>query len=373
VSELTVGLDVHAKGTVFTIQRTADGEVVATGEVPTTVAGLTGLCDSHHLAAETQVGLETGTMAFYVARVLMRLGLKPIVIDAAEVRTKARRPNQKCDKRDAFDICDGVRRGFYQRIVYVPSIVISRARDTLSRRRHFVRLSTREINAAKRLVRAAGLNHLVSRTLTTDEAWLTLLRNLETECDLHVWVGQHFVTWKGAQEQVAELDEDVKGLKKEQEVAEGVKLLKTAPGFGDVISTTLVAGWGDITRFPSTKHAASYVGFSPATYHSGDREVSGHITKRGSPEMRAMLCEAAHQARHSDHPLHPYFAALAARRGYKMAITAVAHRLCRIAFRMLRTRTEFDVTKLGVEYAPHTRKREVAYRRKDAHAKAAKT
>ena len=49
-----------------------------------------------------------------------------------------------------------------------------------------------------------------------------------------------------------------------------------------------------------------------------------------------MLCEAAHHASRPDHPLNPYFARLCARRGYKMAIVAVAHRLCRIIFAMLR-------------------------------------
>jgi len=40
-----------------------------------------------------------------------------------------------------------------------------------------------------------------------------------------------------------------------------------------------------------------------------------------------MLCEAAHHARRSTHPLHPHFARVCARRGYKAAVVAVAHRL----------------------------------------------
>jgi hypothetical protein len=49
-----------------------------------------------------------------------------------------------------------------------------------------------------------------------------------------------------------------------------------------------------------------------------------------------MLCEAAHHASRPTHPLHPYFALLCAKRGYKMATIAVAHRLARITFAMLR-------------------------------------
>jgi transposase len=92
------------------------------------------------LPAGAAVGLETGTQAFYVARELLRLELRPVVIDAHEVRLKAHRPTQKSDRRDAFELCEGLRRGIYRTIVHVPSLAISRLRETLSRRRHFVRV-----------------------------------------------------------------------------------------------------------------------------------------------------------------------------------------------------------------------------------------
>src|SRR4029450_2099492 len=66
------------------------------------------------------------------------------------------------------------------------------------------------------------------------------------------------------------------------------------------------------------------------------------------------------------HPLHPYFAPLCARRGYKVAVVAVAHRLCRIMVAMLRHEAEFDVTKLAVERGPFARQRVCLYRRKPA-------
>jgi transposase len=59
--------------------------------------------------AGTAVALETGTLAFYVTRELMRLELTPVVIDAYEVRLKAHRPTQKSDRRDAFELCEGLR------------------------------------------------------------------------------------------------------------------------------------------------------------------------------------------------------------------------------------------------------------------------
>src|SRR5262245_8400198 len=68
-----------------------------------------------------------------------------------------------------------------------------------------------------------------------------------------------------------------------------------------------------------------------------------------------MLCEAAHQTSRPTHPLHPYFAKLCAKRGYKMATIAVAHRLARITFAMLGDGTDFEVGKLNVEGGPFER------------------
>jgi len=83
--------------------------------------------------------------------------------------------------------------------------------------------------------------------------------------------------------------------------------------------------------------------------------MSGHITKRGSEELRAMLCEAAHHAARVTNPLNPYFRRLISRRGYRMAITAVAHRLSRIIYAMLKGQQDFDFSKLGVIKGPFER------------------
>src|SRR6267142_4369146 len=53
-------------------------------------------------------------------------------------------------------------------------------------------------------------------------------------------------------------------------------------------------------------------------------------------------------------------------RGYKMAVIAVAHRLARILFAMLRDGTDFDVHRLGIAVGPFTRTTVDAYRLKRA-------
>jgi transposase len=308
------------------------------------------------------VGLETGTMAFYVARVLARLELDPVVIDAREVRLKAHRPTQKSDRRDAWEICDGVRRGLYRSIVHVPPVNISALRDSLSRRRHFVRLRTAEVNAVKRLLRAAGLGAVARRSLRTATAWDRLLAALDGagEQALRGHVELHGAVWANLGTQIATLEARL--AEQSQPYARPLELLQTALGVGPIVALTAVAVFSDPHRFPSAKHAGSYAGLAPSTYQSGERDAHGHITRRGSSELRAMLCEAAHHAQRPDHPLNPYFRRLCAHRGYKMAVVAVAHRLCRILWAMLRDEAAFDVTRLGIEVGPFERTSSHLYR-----------
>jgi transposase len=359
-----VGLDAHSKNSMYWI-RDEDGKIVGQGSVPTTGVGFQLMCDRHHLPPGTQVALESGTVAFFVARTLMKLGLVPVVVDAREVRQKALRPNQKSDRRDAMELCEGLRRGLYRSIVHVPPEPIERLRETLGRRRHFVRVKTMQVNAVKRLLRTAGLREL-SRSLQSEKGWDKLLVAIACDPSLHGFCTVHRAVWRCAHEQIAVLEASLGEQRRPFQAT--LDRLQTVPGVGPIVATTVLAVFSDVRRFPSAKHAASYAGLVASTFDSGERVKHGHITRRGSTELRAMLCEAAHHAGYRNNALSPYFRQLCVRRGYKMAVVAVAHRLCRILYAMLRDETEFDLKKLAVEegHFEHTVVRR--YRRKNTAA-----
>ncbi len=362
-----VGLDAHSKTCMYVIQN-EEGKVVGEGHVPTSPEGLALLRVRYELPTGTGVALESGTMAFYVARRLTRLGLDPVVIDAQEVRQKALRPNQKSDRRDALELCEGLRRGSYRTRVHVPSEAIERLRETLDRRRHFVRLKTMEVNAVKRLLRSAG-RPAQCRLLGTEAAWGQLLAAVADEPGLHGFCTAHRTLWRCAHEQVLGLEEALRA--QQAPLQPDLDRLQTVPGVGPIVALTVLAVFSEVHRFPSAKHAASYAGLVASTHDSGERIQHGAITRRGSTELRAMLCEAAHHARRPSNPFNPYFTSLCARRGYKMAVVAVAHRLCRILYAMLRTGQAFDVSHLAVEQGrfEHTVTRQ--YRRTSSRAESA--
>ena len=65
-----------------------------------------------------------------------------------------------------------------------------------------------------------------------------------------------------------------------------VHRLLTIPGIGPFIAIVLVLELGDIHRFPTAKHLASYIGLTPRVRASADRVRSGHISKEGASSAR---------------------------------------------------------------------------------------
>ena len=164
---------------------------------------------------------------------------------------------------------------------------------------------------------------------------------------LYAFCLAHRAVWQCAHEQVRAQEQSLR--EHQQPFQSDLDRLQTVPGVGPIVAVTTLAVFSDVRRFPTAKHAASYAGLVASTFDSGERIQHGHITRRGSRELRSMLCEAAHHAGYRNNPFSPYFKQICARRGYKMAVVAVAHRLCRILYAMLRDGSEFDVAKLAVE------------------------
>jgi len=67
----------------------------------------------------------------------------------------------------------------------------------------------------------------------------------------------------------------------------------TIPGIGLLIATALVAFVGDIRRFPSGRHFASYLGLTPRESSSALRRRLGSISKRGDVYLRTLLIHGA--------------------------------------------------------------------------------
>ena len=113
-----------------------------------------------------------------------------------------------------------------------------------------------------------------------------------------------------------------------------VKVLTTLPGVGQFTALVMVAEIGDITRFGSARKLASWAGLTPTVRGSDLTVRHGHISKQGSAWLRWVMNQAAQTAKRSPEFAASY-AAIAKRRGKKIATIAIARKLLTRAYHLL--------------------------------------
>jgi len=125
--------------------------------------------------------------------------------------------------------------------------------------------------------------------------------------------------------------------------------LDTIPGVNRRTAEVLWAETGgDMSRFPSARHLASWAGMCPGNNESAGKRRSGR-TRKGSPWLRHCLVEAAHGAAHTKNKyLSSQYHRIGARRGRKKAQVAVGHSILVIAYHLLTRKQPYS--DLGANY-----------------------
>jgi transposase len=115
-------------------------------------------------------------------------------------------------------------------------------------------------------------------------------------CGLRAPDALHPVLVEAARE-IAELEARIRAVERSLETLAGASpvlvRLRTIPGVGLLTATALVAFVGDVRRFPSGRHLASYLGLTPRETSSGLERRRGRISKRGDPYLRMLLLHGA--------------------------------------------------------------------------------
>ncbi|HJZ00376.1 MAG TPA: transposase, partial [Streptosporangiaceae bacterium] len=122
-----------------------------------------------------------------------------------------------------------------------------------------------------------------------------------------------------------------------------VKVLRELPGVGEFTALVMLAEIGDITRFGSARKLASWAGLTPTVRGSDLTVRHGHISKQGSAWLRWVMNQAAQTAKRSPEFAATY-AAIAKRRGKKIATIAIARKLLTRAYHLLADMQPTDTT-----------------------------
>jgi transposase len=233
----------------------------------------------------------------------------------------------KNDKVDAATLAQLLRADLLPEAWIAPHPV-RQLRALLRHRAGLVRLRTMLQNRIHAVVADFGYDRAGSYLTGPGRGWLA---GLELPAISRELVTDYLAVIDGLAPVIERIDGE---LRQHAKTDPRVKVLTTLPGVGQFTALVMLAEIGDISRFASARKLASWAGLTP-TVRGSDRTVRhGHISKQGSAWLRWVMNQAAQTAKRSPEFAGTY-AAIAKRRGRKIATIAISRKLLTRAWHLL--------------------------------------
>jgi len=151
------------------------------------------------------------------------------------------------------------------------------------------------------------------------------------------------------EQRIAELERELTALAKQSPAC--TELL-TIPGIGLLTATAMVAATGgSVTHFKNARHFASWFGLTPKEHSSGNSRKLGRISKNGDRYLRMLLthgarallraAELARRSGKSLDALRTWATEVQARTHHNKAACALANKLARVCYAVLRDHTAY--------------------------------
>jgi transposase len=371
--ERCAGLDVHKK-TVVACVLTPEGQETRTfGTMTIDLLALSDwllACGCTHIAIES-----TGDYWKPVFNILEGT-CEVLLVNAQHVKTV---PGRKTDVKDAAWLAALLQHGLL-RASFIPPVAQRELRDLTRYRSTFIQERVTLINRVQKLLEDANIKLAAVASDIMGVSGRALLaallaghnnpqalaelakgrlrskRDQLKALDGRVKPPHRFVLTEllcqidGLDDTIARFDAQVQAICGPFE--EAVGLLDTIPGVARRTAEMIVAEIGtEMTRFPSAGHLASWAGVAPGNYESAGRQASGK-TRKGNRFLRSTLVQAAHAAaRTKGTYLNAQYRRLAARRGKKRAMMAVAHSILAMAYYMIQRQEPYR--EAGADFFDH--------------------
>lgn len=153
------------------------------------------------------------------------------------------------------------------------------------------------------------------------------------------------------EQELQRVEETLQALEKEAEdlalqyAPREYELLLSIPGVGRRLACAILGILSPLTRFARSKELASFLGLAPQIDQSGKRKERAWLSKRGNPFLRKLLFLSALSASRFNEQCRVLYERLLSRgKPKKVALIAVANKLLRQIFAILRS---------GIPYDPH--------------------
>ena len=245
------------------------------------------------------------------------------------------------DKHDAFWLAEMLRLGILPEGYIYPK-EDRPIRDLLRKRGHLVRLRTSLILSLQNIIsRNYGiqLNANKIKRLRKDE----VSPILEGQEDLALSGKVSKETIDFLTHQIVQVENFVQD---KVELKEPYKYLQTICGVGKILSLTIMLETGPVERFSKVGNYVSYCRKVPSKWTSNQKTKGKGNKKNGNKYLAWAFSEAAELARRYETPARAYYNKKSAKTNFMVAHTALAHKLARAAYFVMKDQVPFDPTKV---------------------------
>lgn len=317
-----VGIDVHKK--TYSVTVICGAEIVARDTMQASPDGLGRYLKKRFLGAQIFSVYEAGFSGFGLHRKLVELGVRNIVINAASLQTAAN-DKVKTDKRDSKKLAEQLKDGRLKAIS-IPSTEEELKRVLTRTREQIVKHRAKLANQIKSKLHYFGLIGCGDDNKPMSEAYLKRIEKQELPAELIYCLRLLGEQWKFLTMKLKEIADKMAEQAKGDAALE--KVYRSVPGVGSVSARVLSNELGNLSeRFHNERALFSFTGLTPGEHSSGDSVHKGNISRQGSSRIRKYLTEIAWRAIGKDEALGEIFKRIAATRGKKRAIVAIARKI----------------------------------------------
>lgn len=328
----------------------------------------------------TQVALESTGVYWKPVYAILEGAFQIVVANAQHVKKV---PGRKTDVKDAEWIADLLCHGLL-RSSFVPPQPIRALRDLMRYRRKLVESRSAERNRLLKVLETANIKLASVATDVFGTSGRLMLRALiegkstpqemaelaqkrlrskipQLELALEGKLEEHHrFLLKLQVDRLERVESDLAALEQGiqemlQPYAAQLALLQEIPGVERTLAAVIIAELGvDMSVFESVSQVASWAGVCPGNNESAGKRKSSRIPK-GNVYLKTALVEAANSAaRAKGTYLRDKFYRLKARRGYKRAAVAIAHKILVSIYHMLSQNVSYN--DLGDRYLDNLNK-----------------
>ena len=283
----------------------------------------------------TEVGMESGTYIYPLYDALVEKGFKVRVAHAKKLR-RITQSAAKNDDKDAEDIAR-------QLLVrdFPESFILNKEqrenRELIRMRIKIVQEQTRTKNRIRMFLARFNLK-IKSRSPYT-KVGITELKELElptyAKRSLEILIRELLFVKK----EIKQIDEQLGQI---EETLPEAKLLRTIPSIGQFSALTFLVELAEWKRFENVKNLSAYIGMIPKMSGSANKMYFGRMRFDGNKSIRYAFNRAAENAiKMKRSEFYEYFTRLYPKKKRRTAVAAVAHKMLRVCYGVLKSREPY--------------------------------